>query len=165
MTKTTTKQVTITNVVAPAQGKAKFGIITNVSGIPAFNAAFLASLTQELTGTVLDRIYMPPKSSTMANNKFGYVALPKAKFGYAYVQAITSANGKPGFVATGGIYGFAGSWDGTHNFPDEWDIWAPWEGTIGGVEYVIYRNDFPFEDVEYTYEFRYHAVDKMSGNP
>lgn len=157
ITKTATKTVTITDTDVPPIGesKIKFGIIPRVKSASGFNKAFLDSLTTELFGTVADQIYMPAFSSTQANDKFGYVALPKAKCGYAYVRS----------VEPGGGYGFAGSWDGAKDYPDAWDFTGPWEGKIDGVDYVVYRNDFPFEQMDYTYEFKYHATDPMSGNP
>lgn len=167
VTKTATKTVTITDTSVPPVGtsKIKFGIVPRVNSPSGFNKAFLDSLTQELTGTVSDRIYMPAFSSTQENDKWGYFAMPKAKCGYAYVRAVTSTDGKPGFVSVGGQYGFAGSWDAAKDYPDAWDFTGPWEGKIDGVDYVVYRNDFPFNQMEYTYEFQYHSNDPMSGNP
>lgn len=139
-----------------ASAKAKFGIVNRVSSAAGFNAAFLASLTTELTGTGKDLINMPANSSTSGNNKYGYVALPKSSHGYAYVRSVDN----------NGQYGWAGSWDGAMFWSDdELDNMGPWEGTIGGVAYNIYRNDFPFENAAYKFEFQYNSNDPLSGNP
>lgn len=154
-TRTATKVVTITDVVV-VTAKALFGIVTRVSSPAGFNAAFLASLTTELTSPDKDLINLPAGSSTTGNNKYGYVALPKATHGYAYVRSVDSK----------GQYGFAGSWDGAMFWSDDQlDDMGPWEGSIGGVAYNIYRNDFPFEGSAYKFEFQYHSSDPLSMNP
>ena len=151
ITKSATKSVTITNVAASAS-KPRFGIISRINSEAKFNAAFLASLTTVLTGKTADNIYMPANASTSSNNKYGYVAMPKASCGYAYVRQLD-----------GSSYGFAGSWDGAKDYPDAWDFTGPWEGTINGEVWVVYRNDFPFENLDYTFEFRYNSSSPMSG--
>lgn len=154
LTRTATKSVAITNVpvVDPGnQPKVKFGIINRITSAAGYNAAFLASLTTELPGVVEDTFDMPAGSSTSGNGKWGYVALPKATHGYAYiVETVTN---------------FAGSWDGATQFTDfdEWN--GPWEGVIGGVPYVVYRHDFPFENALYRFKIRYNSSNPMSGQP
>lgn len=151
VTKTATANVKITNVAAPTL-KPRFGIVSRVNSEAGFNAAFLASLTTVLAGVTADNIYMPAYSSTTENNMWGYVALPKATHGYAYVRQVDGAS-----------YGFAGSWDGAKDYPDAWDYTGPAEVTIGGTVWVIYRHDFPFEQMDYTFEFKYNSSNPMSG--
>ena len=150
-TKTATANVKITNV-AVVTAKPRFGIISRVNSEAGFNQAFLDSLTTILPGVTEDNIYMPAYSTTTANDKWGYVALPKATHGYAYVRQVDGAS-----------YGFAGSWDGAKDYPDAWDYTGPAEVTINGTIWVIYRHDFPFEQMDYTFEFKYNSSNPMSG--
>lgn len=151
VTKTATSSVKITNV-AVATAKPRFGIISRINSEAGFNQAFLDSLTTVLAGNIADNIYMPAYATTTANDKWGYVALPKATHGYAYVRQVD-----------GGSYGFAGSWDGAKDYPDAWDYTGPAEVTINGAVWVIYRHDFPFEQMDYTFEFKYNSSNPMSG--
>lgn len=136
----------------PAESGPRFGILPKVTSVSAFNQAFLDSLTTNLTSEGEQVIKMPGGSSTMANNKFGYVAWPKS-LGYGYFRDFT-----------GGTYGFAGSWDGAMEM-DDFNFMGPAEVNIGGVDYVIYRNDFPFENVPYDFSILYGSSNALSGQP
>ena len=151
VTKTASANVTITNVAA-VSFTPRFGIVSRVNSEAGFNKAFLDSLTTVLAGNTADNIYMPAYSATSANDKWGYVAIPKATHGYAYVRQVDGAS-----------YGFAGSWDGAKDYPDAWDYTGPAEVTINGTVWVIYRHDFPFEQMDYTFEFKYNSSNPMSG--
>lgn len=149
VTKTATYTLKVANAVVTGYGP-RFGIMPKVTAIESFNDAFMQALTTTLTGGAEDIINMPSGSSTSANNKFGYVAYPKA-LGYAYVR-LKEASG----------YGFAGSWDGAMEF-DDFNFAGPAEVTLGGVTYYIYRNDFPFETANYNFSFVYGSSNPLSG--
>jgi hypothetical protein len=78
---------------------------------------------------------------------FFYVAWPKS-LGYGY------------FVES--VQGFSGSWDGAMEF-DDFVFDGPAEVTINGVDYVIYRNDFPFDNLAYTFRLTYGSSNPGSG--
>jgi hypothetical protein len=139
----------VANAVVTGYGP-RFGVVPKVTAIESFNDAFMQALTTTLTGGAEDIINVPSGSSTSANNKFGYVAYPKA-LGYAYVR-LKEATG----------YGFAGSWDGAMEF-DDFNFAGPAEVTLGGVTYYIYRNDFPFETANYNFSFVYGSSNPLSG--
>lgn len=151
VTKTATKSITVTNVVVTAQPR--FGVVPRVNSVAGFNAAFLASLTTVLAGVGADVFNIPANASTSDNDKWAYIALPAATHGYGYFREYNGV----------GSYGFAGSFDGAKDYPDAWDYTGPATVNIGGTVYNIYRNDFPFEYMEYDIEVKYNSSDPMSG--
>jgi hypothetical protein len=46
---------------------------------------------------------------------------------------------------------------------DDFNFVGPAEVNIGGVDYYIYRNDFPFETANYSFSFVYGSSNPLSG--
>ena len=149
VTKTASYTLQVANAVVTGYGP-RFGIVPKVVAIESFNDAFMQALTTTMTGGAEDIINVPPGATTSVNNMFGYVAYPKA-LGYSYVR-----------LKEVGGYGFAGSWDGAMEF-DDFNFVGPAEVNIGGVDYYIYRNDFPFETANYSFSFVYGSSNPLSG--
>lgn len=159
VSKTATYPVTITNVAAPPAGGVKFGIRRQVASLAEMSSqAFLDSLTTKLSGNNGDRVTIPANSTTGESLEptatRAYIAWPKATHGWGYFITFDPQ--------TGG-YGFAGSWDGALDIVGGYEYDGPAEVTIGGVPYVVYRTDFPFDNMPYIYEISYHSTDKRSG--
>lgn len=128
----------------------RFGILDKVTSIDQYNSAFFKALTTKLSKDGEQFITCPPDASTSDNRKFFYVAWPK-ELGYGYFRDYTS-----------GSYGFAGSWDGAQEF-DDFNFAGPAEVTLEGFDYVIYRNDFPFDSVDYVFSIVYGSSNPGSG--
>jgi hypothetical protein len=144
---------------------ALFGFHKLITDDTGFDGAFLASLTQPIRTVRADtgsggeyQIVISPNTTTTANNIFAYVALPKSLFGYAFFQNTSD-----------GTYGDAGSWDGVRAYDDNVDPNIAYSGgfefTIDGETWVIYRNDYPFEDLAIIFNFKTHSSSLVSGLP
>ena len=143
---TASKDVTIKPAPAADLG-ARFGVHSKVKSMSGFDAQFVQSLSTQLTTTGQQNLTCPANSSTSGNNMFFYVAWPKS-LGYGY------------FVES--AQGFAGSWDGALEF-DDFNFAGPAEIQINGVDYVVYRNDFPFDSLAYTFKLTYGSANPGSG--
>ena len=152
VTKTASKTITVTNVVVTA--KPRYGVVNRVTSAAGFNSAFLASLTTVLAGVGADVFNIPANATTSDNGKWAYIALPAATHGYGYFREYIGV----------GSYGFAGSFDAAKDWVDgTMDYTGPATVTIGGTVWNIYRNDFPFEYMDYDIEVKYNSSDPMSG--
>lgn len=149
---TATKDVTVKKEDSAGEYTPRFGTLTKVMGLSGYNAAFMESMTTILTTTGEQFVTCPANASTDANGKFFYVAWPK-RLGYGYFRDYTT-----------GSYGFAGSWDGAQEF-DDFNFVGCAEVTINGIDYVIWRNDFPFGVNRYVYSIIYGSSDPTSGRP
>jgi len=145
-TVTATKDVTVKPAPVTTLG-ARFGYRQKILSKANYNAAFVQALQTELTQTGTQNLVCPANTSTSTNGVFFYVAWPKS-LGYGY------------FVES--VQGFAGSWDGAMEF-DDFVFDGPAEVTINGVDYVIYRNDFPFDNLAYTFKLTYGSSNPGSG--
>lgn len=159
VSKTATYAVTITNVAAPPAGGVKFGIRRQVASLAEMSSqAFLNSLTTTLSGNNGDRVTIPANSTTGDSDNpaatRAYVAWPKATHGWGYFRTFDPQTGQ---------YGFEGSWDGALDILGGYVFDGPAEVTIGGVPYVVYRTDWPFDQMPYIYEISYNSTDKRSG--
>jgi hypothetical protein len=146
-------------ITPPEQGKVKFGIRRQVASLAEMSSqAFLDSLTTTLSGNNGDRVTIPANSTTGEsldpNATRAYVAWPKATHGWGHFIIFDPQTGK---------YGFEGSWDGALDIVGGYEFDGPAEVTIGGVRYVVYRTDFPFDQMPYVYEISYNSTDKRSG--
>lgn len=139
----------------------RFGWRKRITAESQFNKEFMESLTTPLTETGEQFVECPAGMSVSEGIEdssqwtYFYVAWP-ARLGYGYFRDFT-----------GGSYGFAGSWDGASQYEDELE---PFENggikvTIEGKEYIVYRNDFAFEQVRYVYSILYGSNDPISGKP
>ena len=159
VSKSATYNVTVTNVAPPAGGAVKFGIRRQVASLAEMSSqAFLNSLTTTLSGNNGDRVTIPANSTTGDSSDpaatRAYVAWPKATHGWGYFVTFDPQTGK---------YGFEGSWDGALDIVGGYEFDGPAEVTIGGVRYIVYRTDFPFDQMPYVYEISYNSTDKRSG--
>lgn len=145
-TVTATKDVTVKPEQVADLG-ARFGSHSKIKSVAGYDAAFVQGLQTALTTTGQQLLNCPANTSTSTNNVFFYVAWPKS-LGYGY------------FVES--VQGFAGSWDGALEF-DDFNFAGPAEVTINGVDYVIYRNDFPFDNLAYTFKLTYGSSNPGSG--
>lgn len=145
-TVTATKDVTVKKEQVSDLG-ARFGSHAKVKAVSGYDAQFVQSLATQLTTTGQQLLNCPANTSTASNNVFFYVAWPKS-LGYGY------------FVES--AQGFAGSWDGALEF-DDFNFAGPAEVQINGVDYVIYRNDFPFDSLAYTFKLTYGSTNPGSG--
>ena len=162
--KTATKVVSITDVAVARS--IKFGVVDKINVDSGFNSAFLAALTLPVTTIKADggvssagefHVAVPASSTTDANGKFAYVAMPVEELGYGYFRTVEGSG-----------YGFAGSWDGAHEYtipPNDstWDFAGGILMVIDGQNWYIYRNDFPFNDNPYTFSIVAHASSAISG--
>ncbi|QZE59061.1 tail protein [Erwinia phage pEa_SNUABM_16] len=145
-TVTATKDVTLKPQQSSDLG-ARFGWHSKIKSVSGYDAAFVQGLQTALTLTGQQLLNCPGGTSTSTNNVFFYVAWPKS-LGYGY------------FVES--AQGFAGSWDGALEF-DDFNFAGPAEVTINGVDYVVYRNDFPFDNLAYTFKLTYGSSTPGSG--
>ena len=145
-TVTATKDVTLKPQQSSDLG-ARFGYHSKIKSTSGYDAQFVQGLQTALTTTGQQLLNCPGNTSTSSNNVFFYVAWPKS-LGYGY------------FVES--VQGFAGSWDGALEF-DDFNFAGPAEVTINGVDYVIYRNDFPFDGLAYTFKLTYGSSNPGSG--
>lgn len=141
----------LVSVPEGGQFSPRFGLHDKVTSIEGYNSAFFKSLTTKLTSSGEQFVTCPPNASTSDNNKFFYVAWPKA-LGYGYFRDYTS-----------GSYGFSGSWDGAQEF-DDFNFAGPAEISLEGFDYIIYRNDFPFDSVDYVFSIVYGSTTPGSGS-
>lgn len=137
-------------IKAPASGGPRYGVVYKITNVADFNQEFMDKLTNPMTMSGEQFITIPAGSTTMANNCFCYTMWPKS-LGYGYFRDFTS-----------GSYGFAGSFDGAMEM-DDFNFTEPALVTIGGEEYYIYRQDFPFEAYVYRYSILYGSKSPMSG--
>lgn len=153
-TKTATKDVNVS--VTGGGGTdpigARFGVSTKVTSAAGYTKAWALALATKLTTSGEQFVECPAGQSTSSNNKFFYVIWPKA-LGYGYFRDYSA-----------GSYGFAGSWDGAQEY-DDFNFVGAAEVTIDGNQYIIYRNDFPFDNTYYKYSIIYGSADPLSGNP
>lgn len=127
----------------------RFGIHDKVMSILDYNDAFFRSLPTILGETSPQLITCPPNQSTTDNNRFFYVAWPK-RLKYGYFQET--------------VQGWSGSWDGAQEF-DDFNFVGAAEVTLGGFPYVVYRNDFPFDNLNYVFRIKYGSDSPMSADP
>lgn len=127
----------------------RFGLHDKVMSIEDYNDAFFRSLLTDLGEESPQLITCPPNQSTSDNNKFFYVAWPKRLL-YGYFQETAQ--------------GFGGSWDGAMEFNDFNFVGAA-EVSLGGFDYVVYRNDFPFDSIDYVFRIKYGSTSPKSGDP
>ncbi|QYW04145.1 hypothetical protein pEaSNUABM46_00161 [Erwinia phage pEa_SNUABM_46] len=146
VSKTATKDVTLKKEQVADLG-ARFGYRTKVTSVTNYDAQFVSGLQNALTLSGQQTLTCPANTSTSSNNVFFYVAWPKS-LGYGY------------FVES--AQGFAGSWDGALEF-DDFNFAGPAEVQINGVDYVVYRNDFPFDNLAYTFKLTYGSSTPGSG--
>lgn len=145
-TVTATKDVTLKPEQVADLG-ARFGYRAKIKSVTGYDAAFVSGLQTALTTTGQQLLNCPGNISTSSNGVFFYVAWPKS-LGYGY------------FVES--AQGFAGSWDGALEF-DDFNFAGPAEVQINGVDYVVYRNDFPFDSLAYTFKLTYGSTNPGSG--
>lgn len=142
-----------------------FGFSQRVTSDSGFNGAFLASLLQPVRTIKADtgsggeyQIVIAPNTTTTANGVYAYVALHKSSYGSAFFQNTSD-----------GTYGDAGSWDGVLAYDDNVDPNIAFAGghefTIDGESWIIYRNDYPFEDLSIIFNFKTHSSSLVSGLP
>ncbi|UAW53272.1 hypothetical protein pEaSNUABM30_00154 [Erwinia phage pEa_SNUABM_30] len=127
----------------------RFGIHDKVLSIQDYNDTFFRSLTTILGESSPQTITCPPNESTSDNNRFFYVAWPKRLL-YGYFQETAQ--------------GFSGSWDGAMEFND-FNFQGAAEVSLGGFDYVVYRNDFPFDSLDYVFRIKYGSTSPKSGDP
>ena len=144
-------QTVLVSVPEGGQFSPRFGLHDKVTSIEGYDSAFFKSLTTKLGTEGEQFITCPPNSSTSDNGKFFYVAWPKS-LGYGYFRDYTS-----------GSYGFSGSWDGAQEFND-FNFAGPAEISLEGFDYIIYRNDFPFDSVDYVFSILYGSTTPGSGS-
>lgn len=153
-TKTATKDVNVSvtggGTVDPIG--ARFGVSNKITSAAGYNKAWALALATKLTTSGEQFVECPAGTSTSSNNKFFYVIWPKS-LGYGYFRDYSS-----------GSYGFAGSWDGAQEY-DDFNFVGAAEVTIDGNDYIIYRNDFPFDNTYYKYSVVYGSADPLSGQP
>lgn len=184
--------ITVNPVSAPAATQILFGIIKEIDTLAGYNATMLSQLTAPMkatvpikagtkstpdtsyawitcktpdNGTTGEYWFCMPANSTGAstittnspNGYYGYIAIPYDVFGYGYFQQYDPQLND---------YGFAGSWDGAgfYDLTDP-DFMSGYLTTISGTRYVIYRHDFPFEDLDYIFSIKTHASSAISGIP
>ena len=150
----TEKERSTTVLVSVPEGgqfSPRFGVLPKVTSMAGYNSAFFKALTTKLGTTGEQFVTCPPNTSTSDNGKFFYVAWPKA-LGYGYFRDFTS-----------GSYGFSGSWDGAQEF-DDFNFAGPAEVSLEGFDYIIYRNDFPFDSVDYVFSIMYGSTTPGSGS-
>ncbi|QYW04833.1 hypothetical protein MPK74_gp165 [Erwinia phage pEa_SNUABM_7] len=128
----------------------RFGIHDKVMSLTDYDDAFFRSLTlATLTETGDQLITCPPDESTSDNKRFFYVAWPK-RLMYGFFQETAQ--------------GFTGSWDGAMEF-DDFNFEGAAEVSLGGYDYVVYRNDFPFDSLDYVFRIKYGSTSNKSGDP
>lgn len=127
----------------------RFGVHDKVMSLADYNDAFFRSLPTLLGETSPQLITCPPDQSTSDNNRFFYVAWPKRLL-YGYFQET--------------VQGFSGSWDGAQEFGD-FNFLGAAEVSLGGFDYVVYRNDFPFDSLDYVFRIKYGSTSPKSGDP
>lgn len=127
----------------------RFGIHDKVMSIADYDDAFFRSLTlATLTETGDQLITCPPNLSTSDNGRFFYVAWPKRLL-YGFFQETAQ--------------GFTGSWDGANEF-DDFNFIGAAEVSLGGYDYVVYRNDFAFDSIDYVFRIKYGSTSPLSGD-
>lgn len=142
-----------------------FGFTSRITDDSGFNGAFLASLKEPITTVKADsgtsgeyQIVIAPNTTTTANGIYAYVAIPKAQYGTAFFQNTSD-----------GTYGDAGSWDGVRAYDDNVDPNIAYAGgyefTIDGESWIVYRNDYPFEDLAVIFNLKTHSSSLISGLP
>lgn len=141
----------LVSVPEGGQFSPRFGLHDKVITPAGYDSAFFKALTTKLTASGEQFITCPPNASTSDNGQFFYVAWPKA-LGYGYFRDYTS-----------GSYGFAGSWDGAQEY-DDFNFAGPAEISLEGFDYIIYRNDFPFDSVDYVFSIVYGSTTPGSGS-
>lgn len=134
----------------------RFGAHARITAESQFNKEFMEALTTPLTETGAQTIECPANVSTGENGQYFYVIWP-ARLGYGYFQDITSGSASP----------FAGGWDGASQYEDELE---PFENggikvTIEGKEYIVYRNDFPYDNARLVFSITYGSTNPLSGTP
>lgn len=126
----------------------RFGVREKVMSLTDYNDSFFRSLSTVLGETSPQLITCPPNESTSENNRFFYVAWPKRLL-YGFFQETAQ--------------GFTGSWDGAMEFND-FNFQGAAEVSLGGFDYVVYRNDFPFDSLDYTFRIKYGSTSPKSGD-
>lgn len=189
VTVTATKSITVTNLAVVST--VKFGYTPTLTSDTQYNAYFLSLLTVPisaskpisavtglvdvtkswLVNTTVDNgitgewQFNCPENVTggatvtasAPNGYSAYVAIPYDIYGYGYFRCIDPD--------TNGV-NFVGSWDGARVYPADTSPELYTGGylvTIDGVRWVIYRNDFPFEYMQYAFGFKTHASSASSG--
>lgn len=189
VTVTATKTLTVTNLAVVST--VKFGYVPTLTADAQYNAYFLTLLTVPITGskpisattgkvdvtkswlvnTTADNgvtgewQFNCPENVTggatvtaaAPNGYSAYVAIPYDIYGYGYFRCIDPD--------TNGV-NFVGSWDGARVYPADTSPELYTGGylvTIDGVRWVIYRNDFPFEYMQYSFGIKTHASSASSG--
>ncbi|ARW58797.1 hypothetical protein HOS33_gp157 [Erwinia phage vB_EamM_Y3] len=127
----------------------RFGVLDKVMSLIDYNDAFFRALPTILGEESPQLITCPPNESTSDNNRFFYVAWPKRLL-YGYFQETAQ--------------GFSGSWDGAMEFND-FNFEGAAEVSLGGFDYVVYRNDFPFDSLDYVFRIKYGSTSPKSGDP
>ena len=152
--KSDTKAVTLLDTTVPRT--LKFGVYKKALTKAEYDAAFLAALNMPIAVRQEDyeyRIHVAPNTTTDDNRLYCYVAIPKEEYGYGYFRQME-----------GETYSFAGSWDGAAAFDD-----STFDGGIEVVidkqNWVVYRNDFPFNGLDLNYSIVVHASTLVSGLP
>lgn len=150
-TKTATKDVKISVQQTDKDPiGARFGVSSKITNLDNYTQAWALSLSTVLGQSGEQFLECTAGQSTTGNNKFFYAIWPKA-LGYGYFRDYTS-----------GSYGFSGSWDGASEL-DDFNFTGGLDIKIGGRDYIIYRNDFPFDNTYYKYSLMYGSSDPLSG--
>ena len=124
--------------------------IPRVTSLAGFDAAFAESLTNELTGTDGETVRLNGGESTSANDTFFYILYPKS-LGYLYAHDQSSN-------AYGGLDG-APWYNPSEFYFDGTGV----DVTIGGNDYVVYRNEWPTDAASNTWTLNYGSTDPKSG--
>lgn len=152
VTRTTDKIVAVKAGAAVAGYGPRYGVATKVTSAAQYNADFMKKLTGVMTETGEQTVTIEGGTSTFAANTYAYTAWP-ASYGFGYFVDFST-----------GSAGFVGSWDGGQEF-DDFNFGDPARVTIEGQEYIIYRNDFPFEQNKMVFKVKYGASNPASGAP
>lgn len=152
VTKTADMVIAIKAEEAVAGYGPRYGVATKVTSAAQYNAAFMALLTGVMTETGEQTVTIEGGTSTFAANTYAYTAWP-ARLGYGYFVDYST-----------GSAGFVGSWDGGQEF-DDFNFGDPARVMIEGEEYIIYRNDFPFEQNKMVFKVNLGATNPASGAP
>lgn len=127
----------------------RFGVHNKVMSLQDYNDSFFRALPTVLGESGVQMLVCPPNQSTSDNNRFFYAAWPKRLL-YGYFQE--------------SVQGFSGSWDGAMEFNDFNFVGAA-EIRLGGFDYVVYRNDFPFDSIDYIFRLKYGSLSPKSSDP
>ncbi len=141
--------------VNPVYGPRFGSSIERITSEAGFNDAFMQLLDKPLTESGEQFIECPAGGSMWEQNTYFYTAWP-ASYGYGYFRDYT-----------GGSHGFAGGWDGASQYDDSIEPFANGgiKVEIGGHEYIIYRNDYSFEDNRFVFSILYGSNNPLSGTP